>query len=438
MSGERLFYFLLLAQATAFLGTTLTNFALGVWAYQTGGNVTDFTLIAIASTVPGIILGPFIGSLIDRWERKWVLFGAQLGSAIVVMTIAALYWADTLDVWHIVLVVPVASVCGTMLQIGFTAVVATLVPSDRLSRANGALGLVFGLVQLVGPLLAGLALDTVGLRWILAINLAGYAVGLLSLLVSTLPPIPRKVRDVPLSLWQEVVEGYQFLKSKPGVLGGLYLFTLIWFNVSSVQVLILPLVLSIGTSTDLGFIQSMAGVGTLIGGLLMVAWKGPERKVFGILVPSVVIACVLIIMPIPPSIAWLAGCAALIMVAAPIATVCSQTLWQRKVPQHFHGRAFSLRNTIMKAAQPLAFLSAGLLADHVFNPMMQTGAAMAEWLGPVWGVGEGRGVAVMISLFGVISLIMVIIAWLTPTIRRGDIDLPDENVPTPSQKQESV
>lgn len=436
MSGERLFYFLLLAQATAFLGTTLTNFALGVWAYQTGGNVTDFTLIAIASTVPGIILGPFIGSLIDRWERKWVLFGAQLGSAIVVMTIAALYWAESLDVWHIILVVPLASVCGTMLQIGFTAVVATLVPSDRLSRANGALGLVFGLVQLVGPLLAGLALDTVGLRWILVINLAGYAVGLLSLLVSTLPPLPRQVRDAPLSLWQEVIEGYQFLKSKPGVLGGLYLFTLIWFNVSSVQVLILPLVLSIGTSTDLGFIQSMAGVGTLIGGLLMVAWKGPERKVFGILVPSVVIACVLIIMPIPPSIAWLAGCATLIMVAAPIATVCSQTLWQRKVPQHFHGRAFSLRNTIMKAAQPLAFLSAGLLADHVFNPMMQSGTTMAEWLGPVWGVGEGRGVAVMISLFGVISLIMVAIAWLTPTIRRGDIDLPDENVPTPSQKEE--
>jgi len=70
--------------------------------------------------------------------------------------------------------------------------------------------------------------------------------------------------------------------------------------------------------------------------------------------------------------------------------------------------------------------------------MMQPGSAMADWLGPVWGVGEGRGVAVMISLFGVISLVMVIIAWLTPTIRRGDIDLPDENVPTPSQKQESV
>lgn len=436
MSGVRLFYFLLAGQSLAFLGSVIMNFALGVWAYQSGGNVTDFTLIAIASTLPGIVLGPFIGSLVDRWSRKRLLLGAQACTALVILIIAILYWARMLQVWHILLVVPIASVCATALQLGFTTVVAALVPPDGLSRANGALGLVFGVVQLIGPLLAGVALDNIGLDGIFLINLAGFAVALLTLFISTLPPVPKKEQVDPLSLWQEVVEGYRFLKSKPGVLGGLYLFTLIWFNVSAVQVLVLPLVLSIGDATDLGFIQSMAGVGTLIGGVLMVAWKGPERKVFGILVPSVLVACILVVMPIPAHIGWLAGCSVLIMMAAPVAVVCSQTLWQRKVPAHFHGRAFSLRNTIMKAAQPLAFLSAGVLADHVFNPLMQSELAASSWLGAIWGTGEGRGVALMISLFGIISLIMVIIAWCTPTIRRGDIDLPDENVPTSSQDQQ--
>lgn len=436
MSGVRVFYFLLAGQSLAFLGSTLTNFALGVWAYKTGGNVTDFTLIAIASTVPGIILGPFIGTLIDRWNRKRLLLGAQSCTALVVLTVALLHWSRILEVWHILLVVPIASLCGTVLQLGFTTLVAALVPQDSLSRANGSLGLVFGVVQLSGPLLAGMALDRIGLDGIFIINLAGFVVALLTLSLSKLPTVHKKDSASQMSLWQELVEGYQFLKSKPGVLGGLYLFTLIWFNVSAVQVLMLPLILSIGTSTDLGFIQSMAGVGTLIGGLLMVAWKGPERKVFGILVPSVLIACILIVMPIPTHIGWLAGCSVLIMIAAPVATVCSQTLWQRKVPLVFHGRAFSLRNTIMKAAQPAAFLSAGLLADHLFNPLMQSESALKDILGAVWGTGEGRGVAVMISLFGVISLVMVIIAWLTPTIRRGDIDLPDENLPTPSQTQQ--
>lgn len=433
MSGLRLFYFILAGQSLSLLGSTLTNFALGVWAYQTGGSVTNFTIIAIASTVPGILLGPVIGSLIDRWDRKRVLLGAQLGSAVVTLVLAGLYWTGQLQVWHIVAVVPVASVCATVLNIGFMSIVTSLVPADGLSRANGSLGLVFGVVQLSGPILAGISLDKIGMGGIFAIHLASYLMGLLTLAVVTLPAVHQAAKEAGASLWSDIADAYRFLRSKPGVLGGLYLFTLIWFNVSAVQVLILPLVLSIGSTTDLGFIQSMAGVGALVGGLLMVVWKGPQRKVFGILGASVVIACVLVVMPVPVSIPWLAGCCVLIMIAAPIATVCSQTLWQRKVPAHFHGRAFSLRNTIMKAAQPLAFLSSGLLADHVFSPLMMADGALAGSLGPVFGVGEGRGVALMISVFGALSLIMVIIAWMTGAIRRADIDLPDETLPTASQ-----
>lgn len=433
MSGLQLFYFILIGQSFSLLGSSLANFALGVWAYQTGGNVSSFTTIAIASTVPGILLGPVIGSLIDRWNRKRVLLGAQFGSAMVMLTLALLYWAGQLQVWHILLVVPVSSVCATVLQVGFSSVITTLVPAQNLSRANGSLGLVFGVVQLISPLLAGVTLDKVGMDGIFIFNLASFMVGLTTLAVATLPSIQHRHQQKPQSLWSDIAEGYLFLKSRPGVLGGLYLFTLIWFNVSAVQVLILPLVLSVGTTTDLGMIQSMAGIGTLVGGVLMVVWKGPARKMLGILGASVVIAGVLIVMPIPTSVTWLAGCAVVIMMAAPVATVCSQTLWQRKVPVQFHGRAFSLRNTIMKAAQPLAFLCAGLLADHLFRPLMQQGGALAEWLGPVWGVGEGRGVALMISLFGLLSLIMVGVAWLIPSIRRADLDLPDENVPTPSQ-----
>ena len=81
----------------------------------------------------------------------------------------------------------------------------------------------------------------------------------------------------------------------------------------------------------------------------------------------------------------------------------------------------------MKAAQPLAFLSAGVLADNVFEPLMVEGAWLAELLGGYWGTGSGRGVAVMISLFGALSLLVVIIAALTPSIRTVDTSIPDEN-----------
>lgn len=428
MSGLKTFYLILIGQSLSLLGSTLTNFGLGVWAYQTGESVTNFTLIAVASTVPGILFGPIIGTYVDRVSRKWLLFAAQLGSALITIILASLYWLDALEIWHIIAIVPFASICATVLQIGFTSTVTLMVPKDGLSRANGSLGLAFGVVQLSGPLLAGIAMDRIGMEGIFVIDIATFLIGLFSIIIFAIPNPQKDEGKDKASLWFEIKEAYLFLKSKPGVLGGLYLFTLIWFNVSAVQVLILPLILSFGSTTDLGMIQSIAGLGTLVGGILMIAWKGPKRRVYGILGGSIFIALVLIALPIPPNIYWVAVCAFLIMFAAPIAAVCSQTLWQTKVPIHFHGRAFSLRNTIMKAAQPLAFISAGLLADHVFEPMMVEGQWLAGMVGQYWGVGEGRGVAVMISVFGLISLVIVAIASFVPSIRNADTALPDENL----------
>ncbi len=430
MSGLQVFYFILAGQSLSLLGTSLTNFGLGVWAFQTGESVTNFTLIAIVSTLPGILFGPIIGSLVDRTNRKKLLFLAQLGSALVTLALAVLYWSGLLQVWHIIALVPFASICGMMLFTGFTSTVVLMVPSERLSKANGAVSLVFGVVQLSGPLLAGIAMDQIGIEGIFVIDIVSFLIGLFTLAIAVIPNPTRIETAEKTGLIAEAVEAFHYLRSKPGVLGGLYLFTVIWFNVSAVQVLMLPLILSFSSTTELGMVQSMGGLGALAGGITMMTWQGPKRKMFGILGAALFVAMVLIILPIAQEIVWIAGCSFLIMAAAPIASVSSQTLWQNKVAVQYHGRAFSLRNTIMRAAQPAAFLSAGLLADHIFEPAMAGNTWLSNIMGPLFGTGEGRGVALMISLFGVLSFLMVLFAVSQRHIREVDIALPDEGKST--------
>lgn len=427
MSGLKLFYFILFGQSISLLGSSLTGFALGVWVFQSSASVMDFTSILVASTLPGIILGPFIGSWIDRLERKPLLIAAQFGSALITIALAVLYHYEMLGFWHIMVIVSLGSVFATVLQVGFTSTVTLMVQSQDLNKANAALGMVLGLVQLAGPFLAGKALDTIGISTILLLDVVSYLFGLGTLFVATLPATPAKPVQDKTSVWQEVKEAYWFLKSKPGVLGGLYLFTLIWFNVSAVQALITPLVLSYATPSEAGMVMSVAGIGALVGGVVMMGWKGPERRMYGILGAALAIAIVLVLLPIYSSLIWIGFWAFVIMALAPVATVCSQTLWQRKVPLHFHGRAFSLRNTIMKAAQPAAFLSAGFLYQSVFEPLMVEGEFLARVFGPVWGMGEGRGIALLISLFGVLSVFIVLLAWNMKSVRLADTALPDEN-----------
>ena len=432
MSGLKLFYFVLFGQAISLLGSTLTNFGLGVWAYQLSNEVTNFTTIAIASTLPGLLLGPFIGTLIDRVERKTILFFAQFGSAVVTAVLAGLYWTDQLQVWHIIAIVPVASVCATMLQVGFTSCISLVVPRDQLSKANGMMGLGFGSVQLAGPLLAGLAIDTIGMRGIFLFDIATFVVGLLTIAIAAIPTPkkdPTKEKFTFRHMYLDLRDAYRYMKEKKGILGGLYVFTLVWFNVSIVQVLFLPLVLGLGTRTDLGLVQSMGGVGTLVGGILMVVWKGASRQTYAILGTSLFISLMLIIIPIGQQIWMLALGAFIVMAAAPIAAASSQTLWQKKIDASYQGRVFSLRNTIMRSAQPLAFLSAGFLADNYFEPSMMEGKVLAQYFGDIWGTGQSRGVALMISCAGALSMVFVVFAWMVPGVRRVDVDLPDVEEP---------
>ena len=435
MRGIKLFYFVLAGQGLSFLGSSLTNFALGVWAFQRGGMVSDFTYIAIAATLPGLVLGPFLGACIDRWDRRRTLLGAQLCGALSMVLLAVLYWAGNLEVWQIVLIVPIGSVCAMVLQVGFSSTLTMVLSKEQLPRANGVMGLTFGTIMLASPLLAGVILDSIGMRGIFLLDVVSFVFGIGTLAVISFPGNKKDPDHYALkasSVVAELIEGWRYLRSRKGVAGTLALFSLIVFNLSLIQVLILPLVLSIGTRTDLGFIQSVGGAGILAGGAVMVIWKGPERKMLAILGAAFFMAVILSILPLFTTIAIIAAGAFLIMFAAPVANVSSKTLWQKKTDPAFQGRVFSLRNTVLGAAQPLAFLSAGWLADNYFEPLMAAGGSLANTFGSVWGVGEGRGVALLMSISGVASLFLVSLSLMIPAMRRIDIDLPDYDMPSHS------
>lgn len=431
MSGLKLFYFVLAGQAVSMLGSSLTNFGVSVWILREYADsdiqTTLYSLTMLASTLPALLAGPFIGSLVDRWPRKLNLIGSQTGAALCTLAIAICYWTDNLSVWALLWVLPISSLCGVSMQVGFTASVALVVPKDDLSRASGALGATIGLVMLMGPLLAGVLIDRVGLDMVFIIDLVTFLAGLLTLLFVMIPNPEHKPEGATSlkALITDLIDAYQYMRSKEGVLGGLALFALIWFNVSVVQALFAPLVLSLGSATDLALVQTFGGVGLLVGSVMMMAWKGAKRKMYAILIAAVLISVGLIGTPIAQEVWLLCAGAFLIMAVAPVANTSSQALWQKKTDPSYQGRVFALRNTIMRAAQPIAFLLAGFLADGYFKPEMAEGRSLATLFGPIWGVGETRGIALMISVFGSVSLLFVLIASCMPSIRDGDVRLPD-------------
>jgi MFS family permease len=341
-----------------------------------------------------------------------------------------LYWTDSFSIAALLWILPFSSLCALTLQVGFAASVVMIVPKESLSRASGSLGMMMGLIQITGPLLAGILMDTIGLEMIFVINLITFAIGLATLFLIKLqnPEREEKGKITLAALIGDLKEAYQYMKGKPGLLGSLLLFALILFNISSAQALFAPLVLSMGTATDLGLVRMFAGIGLVVGGLVMVIWKGPKRKMPVILSVTVFASIALMVIPVSQQIWFISAGALLVMSVVPFASTSSQVLWQHKIDPAFHGRVFSLRSTMLKATQPLSFLVTGVLADAFFKPGMAEGELLANTFGSIWGVGEARGIALMMSALGVVSFTLVIIAWLTPAVRRIDLNLPDVNV----------
>ena len=77
------------------------------------------------------------------------------------------------------------------------------------------------------------------------------------------------------------------------------------------------------------------------------------------------------------------------------------------------------------AAIPIAYMTAGPLADYVFSPEMNAGGALADWLGPIFGVGPGRGYGVMFAITGVLATVTSLVPLLIPAWRNLEDRLPD-------------
>jgi DHA3 family multidrug efflux protein-like MFS transporter len=91
------------------------------------------------------------------------------------------------------------------------------------------------------------------------------------------------------------------------------------------------------------------------------------------------------------------------MFFVPFTEAIEQTIFQRVVPPERLGRVFGFAHSIEQAASPITAFLIGPIAELVFIPFMTTGAGVSL-IGGWFGVGVGRGIALVFSLAGAIGL----------------------------------
>jgi MFS family permease len=408
------------------LGSGLTYFALGIWVYQRTGSAAAFTSIVLAAALPGILLLPFAGAFVDRWNRRTVLIATQLGSGLCIATMFALLRFDTLQVWQICILSAIGASCGAFEWPALSVASTVLVPKEQLGRANGMIQLAQGSAFVVSPLLAGLLLPLVHLEGLLLADVVTYAFAMTVLITTRFSSGPTAVDPtVPKSLLREMRDGWRYIAAWPGLFWLVMLFAAINFPLNVAQVLLTPLVLSFSTSAALGSVVAAYGTALLAGGILISIRGIPTARVKSILWVILVQAGALIVCGMHASALLVGATMFVLALGIPLQTSANQALWQVKVPLPIQGRTFAVRRMIGQLSVPVAYFAAGRLADHYFEPLLVANGPLASTVGRVIGVGHGRGTALLIILMGVMLLGILAVAAAAPVLRSTETEIPD-------------
>jgi DHA3 family macrolide efflux protein-like MFS transporter len=263
------------------------------------------------------------------------------------------------------------------------------------------------------------------------IDFASYLIAIAALLAVRMPRPPATPEGISDrgSLWREARSGWSFIRQRPGLLALLVMLAVTNIGTGMVQVLLSPMVLSFASPAMLGRVLTVAGCGALAGGLVMTVWGGPQRRVAGILGFLLLQGVVLPFGGLRASILLIAAGAFVYLFALPILNGASQTIWQTKVAPGLQGRVFAVRRMVAWSTLPLAYLIAGPLADHVFEPLLAIGGPLAGSVGQIIGVGKGRGIALMLILVGIFTVLVVGVASRFPRLIHLESELPDALAP---------
>lgn len=422
----RTFFTIWIGQLISILGSGLTSFALGVWIFQQTGRATPFAITVLFGSLPAVLLGPVAGSVADRFSRKKVMLLADTGNAIITLAGYFLFLSGQLEIWNIYVIALVGSVFSAFQEPAFSASVVMIVPKKDLTRANGLSQMSGALGNLVPPLIAGLLFGLIGLKGIFLIDFITYFAALGTLMISRIPQPERIEPKEKTSQWHEAMAGWRFLRLNGGLLGLVFYFALVNFMINFAAVLTSPMILASFSPAILGYVQTAGGVGMLIGSVLLSVWGGSKKKILSIMIFITISSLGLALAGLRPNAFLIAAGYFVMLFVIPLANGSSQAIFQVKVPLDLQGRVFAMRSMISRSIMPIAFLTAGPLADLVFTPMLSEGGVLSNtFVAQLVGVGPGRGIGFIFVIAGLGTSLITWLAYLNPKIRHIETSIPD-------------
>ncbi|MEH2222118.1 MFS transporter [Nostoc sp.] len=423
-SSFRNFIIVWIGQFVSAMGSSMTSFALNIWVWESTDQVTTLTLVGFYTLLPSIVITPISGVIVDRWNRKLLMIVGDSVAVGVTIAIALLYLTNHLQVWHLYITGAITGVFNELQSLAYSASVGLMIPPKHYSRASSMEFLSGYGAKIMAPAFAGYLYYVIGLVGISLIDILTFTFAIISVLLIHIPQPPsREVHSqYPENIWHELGFGWRYIQTHKSLLALLMTGMLFWFFHDVGGAVYTPMILArSGNNTLLlGSLASAAGIGGVMGALIMSAWGGSKHRIKGVLWGMVGAGLSKTIFGLGnTAFVWI-GAQFCSSVNFPLNGSSENAIWLAKVTPEVQGRVFAVRSLLFQIFSAIAYLIAGPLADKVFEPAMKPNGQLAWLFGNIFGINKGAGMALLYVLCSLCMLLVGVFGFNVRLLRNID------------------
>jgi DHA3 family macrolide efflux protein-like MFS transporter len=371
----RSFFTIWIGQAVSLFGSQLVQFVLIWWLTEKTGSATVLALASLVGLLPQVLLGPFIGALVDRWNRRHIMLAADSAVAGATIALALLFLFESVQVWHVFSILLVRALAGGFHFPAMMASTTLMVPEKQLTRIQGLNQTLQGGLTIVSAPLGALLLSALPMQLILVIDVGTALVAIVPLFLIDVPQPQNGAMNADTtggilsSVWTDMVAGFRYIKEWRGLmcLIGIAMTFKLLLNPAFALRPILVTDHFGGDALQLGFLDSATGIGILAGGITLSIWGGFDRRILTTFAGLVGLGLCLVLLGAIPADGFPIAIVTtfLIGLMLPFVDGPLTAILQASIAPEMQGRVFMTVGSLISSTVPLGLIIAGPVADLV-------------------------------------------------------------------------
>lgn len=400
---RRNIFLFLTSQFLTGITSMIVQYAIIWYLTKKTGSATILSFATILGMLPMVLLSPFVGPLVDRWNKKGLLIVPDCVAALfaIILSVSGVVF-HVFPLWLIFISLLMRSIAQTFQMPTIQAVMPTMVPEKEITRANGQLGMVQSANMIIAPALGAVLFAMIPMKFLILLDVLGAIIGIAILMFVTIPK--NEKIDEALHVLHNTKVGVQQLFTNKGLwyitLIGAF-FTLFYMPCASMYPL-MTLSYFHGTVGQAGLIEAVYSAGMLVGGTIIGVFGKWSNRMIPVIAAFFVIGITTGLSGVLPGnqtgFVWFVVLNALAGLATPYFNTLLMAMIQQSYPPKELGRILGVLNSLLSLTGPLGLIFAGPLADAI-------------------------GVEQLFIIAGISAVISGIVAWLIPVVKNYDRNL---------------